>query len=340
MAPSGDRVQKSNGKIYWYGAGSQILDESDASGNVTSEYVYVGGIRVARRDVASGNVFFYVADLLGSARGIVQSGQTAPCYDADFSPFGGERVVINTCAQNYKFEGKERDAETGNDDFGARYYSSAFGRFLSADWSSVPAAVPYANLTNPQTLNLYAIVSDNPETFADLDGHSVYPSEKCWTGNTSNCPPPADDSTTANNQNSQNATPPQNQSQDPQKDKPNEIKLPDDPSKLGPEWHKDDSHKSPNDDRYVNDKGEKLDWHKGIPGKPGEMGTDHWHRVPPDGQKDKEHYHPGDVVPLTKQALGWASEHRYAIAATGITIAIIATIATGGVAAPALAVAF
>jgi hypothetical protein len=33
--------------------------------------------------------------------------------------------------------------------------------------------VPYANLTNPQTLNLYAIVSDNPETFADLDGH-------CW----------------------------------------------------------------------------------------------------------------------------------------------------------------
>src|SRR5262249_3380859 len=27
------------------------------------------------------------------------------------------------------------------------------------------------NLTNPQTLNLYAMVADNPETFADLDGH-------------------------------------------------------------------------------------------------------------------------------------------------------------------------
>jgi hypothetical protein len=36
----------------------------------------------------------------------------------------------------------------------------------------VPAPVPYANLTNPQTLNLYAMVSDNPETFADLDGHT------------------------------------------------------------------------------------------------------------------------------------------------------------------------
>jgi hypothetical protein len=31
--------------------------------------------------------------------------------------------------------------------------------------------VPYANLTNPQTLNLYDMVSDNPETYADLDGH-------------------------------------------------------------------------------------------------------------------------------------------------------------------------
>src|SRR5215470_5826812 len=78
--------------------------------------------------------------------------------------------------------GKERDTETGNDapfasrmvlrdDFGARYYSNRFGRWLSADWSAVPAPVPYANLTNPQTLNLYAMVADDPETFADLDGH-------------------------------------------------------------------------------------------------------------------------------------------------------------------------
>jgi hypothetical protein len=35
----------------------------------------------------------------------------------------------------------------------------------------VPAPVPYANLTNPQTLNLYAMVADDPESFADLDGH-------------------------------------------------------------------------------------------------------------------------------------------------------------------------
>ena len=37
--------------------------------------------------------------------------------------------------------------------------------------SSTPVPVPYANLSNPQTLNLYAMVSDDPESFADLDGH-------------------------------------------------------------------------------------------------------------------------------------------------------------------------
>jgi RHS repeat-associated protein len=94
------------------------------------------------------------------------------CYDADFTPFGGERAITNTCPQNnYKFEGKERDTETGNDDFGARYYSNRLGRWLSSDWSAIPVAIPYANLTNPQTLNLYAMVADDPESFADLDGH-------------------------------------------------------------------------------------------------------------------------------------------------------------------------
>jgi RHS repeat-associated protein len=71
----------------------------------------------------------------------------------------------------HKFTGKERDSESGLDDFGARYYSNRFGRWLSADWSNVPVAVPYANLTNPQTLNLYSMVADDPESFADLDGH-------------------------------------------------------------------------------------------------------------------------------------------------------------------------
>jgi RHS repeat-associated protein len=117
-------------------------------------------------------VYYYIEDSLGTSR-VMTTSTGVVCYDADFAPFGQENVLTQSCTQNaYKFEGKERDSETGNDEFGARYYSWRWGRWLSADWSSVPEAVPYANLTNPQTLNLYAMVADDPESFADLDGHT------------------------------------------------------------------------------------------------------------------------------------------------------------------------
>jgi hypothetical protein len=47
------------------------------------------------------------------------------------------------------------------------------GRFMSPDWSAKIAPVPYAKLDNPQTLNLYAYVGNNPLRFVDADGHEV-----------------------------------------------------------------------------------------------------------------------------------------------------------------------
>jgi RHS repeat-associated protein len=67
--------------------------------------------------------------------------------------------------------GKERDSESGNDYFGARYYASSMGRWLSPDWSAKEEPVPYAKLDDPQTLNLYAYVQNNPLTNVDKDGH-------------------------------------------------------------------------------------------------------------------------------------------------------------------------
>ena len=171
----GRRVSKVGSKLYWYGSGGDILAETSASGAVTAEYIFFGGKRIAMIPFSGtppvgGNPIYYVEDLLGTSR-VITTNAGVVCYDADFYPYGGERSYTNTCPQNYKFEGKERDTETGNDDFGARYYSNRFGRWLSADWSSVPVPVPYANLTNPQTLNLYSMVADDPESFADLDGH-------------------------------------------------------------------------------------------------------------------------------------------------------------------------
>jgi RHS repeat-associated protein len=67
--------------------------------------------------------------------------------------------------------GKERDAESGNDYFGARYYASTMGRWLSPDWSAKVMPVPYAKLDDPQSLNLYSYVENNPLARLDADGH-------------------------------------------------------------------------------------------------------------------------------------------------------------------------
>jgi RHS repeat-associated protein len=73
----------------------------------------------------------------------------------------------------YKFTGKERDTESGNDYFDARYYSSMVGRFMSPDWSEVPSPIPYGDLADPQSLNLYAYGGNNPLNKADKDGHEA-----------------------------------------------------------------------------------------------------------------------------------------------------------------------
>ena len=75
----------------------------------------------------------------------------------------------------YKFTAKERDQETGLDYFGARYFAGALGRFTSPDEfkggiidpftgqdTETNLALPYADITDPQTLNKYAYVRNNP----------------------------------------------------------------------------------------------------------------------------------------------------------------------------------
>jgi RHS repeat-associated protein len=77
----------------------------------------------------------------------------------------------NDDATEHHFTQKERDNESGNDYFFARFYTSALGRFTTPDWSAKEEPVPYAQLDDPQSLNLYAYVRNNPLTRVDADGH-------------------------------------------------------------------------------------------------------------------------------------------------------------------------
>jgi len=76
----------------------------------------------------------------------------------------------HVCAFACRFTGKERDSESGNDYFGARYYSSSVGRWLSPDSLNLTDD----RLLNPSnTLNKYAYGANNPLKYLDLDGRDI-----------------------------------------------------------------------------------------------------------------------------------------------------------------------
>jgi RHS repeat-associated protein len=110
---------------------------------------------------------FYHTDALGSIRAVTEIGSSAVTR-TDFLPFG-ERIPMGTLdpvVTQRLFTGKERDAETGLDYFGARYYASQTGRFTTVD----PVLDVDKAVTNPQLWNRYAYTTNNPLRRVDPDG--------------------------------------------------------------------------------------------------------------------------------------------------------------------------
>lgn len=252
------------------------------------------------------------------------------------------------------------DAEIDEYNTANRHYSPS-GRWMSPD----PGGMKVVHPENPQTWNLYAYVTNNPTTMADptglietgmsvpgMGGLTVpaggweqsfcdpggascdqfeYAAAAANANGTEDTSAVGAETLLAQNQSQEQGQQDQPNSDQPQPQKPPSWDqgkpLPEDPSKLGGDWKRDPQHKAPNDERYVNGKGDKLDWHKGRPGEKGWQGKDHWHWAP-GGEKQDDHYKPGDTI----KQVGVAASEGVAI---GVAIHII--IETAPYWAPALA---
>ncbi len=165
------------------GEGRRVKKDSavyvyDAQGRLAAEY---GG------SSTSVGTYYLTQDHLGSTRLVTDSaGAVVADGRHDYLPFGEQITApINgrdaaglgypsienatTIGKLPKlFTGKERDAETGLDFFGARYFSAAQGRFTSPD-------APFADQhpANPQSWNLYSYARNNPLRYVDDDGEAV-----------------------------------------------------------------------------------------------------------------------------------------------------------------------
>lgn len=138
-------------------------------------WLHMAEVEVLAGTASGEGVKWLVQDHLGSTRMVVdRSGSLAGITRHDFAPFGEELSAgIRSEALGYgadsvrqKFTGKERDNETGLDYFGARYFASVQGRFTSVD----PLWINAKRLVDPQRLNLFSYVRNNPLKFIDPDG--------------------------------------------------------------------------------------------------------------------------------------------------------------------------
>jgi RHS repeat-associated protein len=185
---AGQRVQKIIGNTtysYFYDLSGKVVAEwygtPGGYNGWGKGYVYLGGQLVAQ--YADSTTHFVHKDHLGSTRLLTKLDQSVQ-ETLDFLPYGEQ--LNSTSTTSHKFTGKERDAESNLDFFIARYYSSQFGRFLSPDEFTggpvdafsasdplPPSPLPYADITNPQSLNKYTYTWNNPLRYTDPDGHFI-----------------------------------------------------------------------------------------------------------------------------------------------------------------------
>jgi len=132
---------------------------SDA-GAIKHWNILAGGAVVGRYE--SGAKRYYHRDHLGTTRVVVDASGTVK-EARDYYPFGlampGRTTLTGTGARE-GYTSKERDAETGLDYFGARYYMAALGRWGNVD----PLAEKYAGWSP------YNYVMGNPLALVDPDG--------------------------------------------------------------------------------------------------------------------------------------------------------------------------
>ena len=146
------------------------MTELDGQGNWVHTNVYANGALIATYDNDNLGVHFRLIDWLGTLRVQTKYDGTLELTCASL-PFGDTSTPCVSSTEHF-FTGKERDSESGLDYFGARYYGSSMGRFMSPDEPFVDQSPG-----DPQSWNLYSYVRNNPLSNVDPDG------QDCVTNN-------------------------------------------------------------------------------------------------------------------------------------------------------------
>jgi RHS repeat-associated protein len=114
----------------------------------------------------AGTLTYLHGDHLGSTS-LATDADGDELYRRGYYPFGEERYAVGVAVTDYGFTGQREEAYVDLIEMGARWYDSSLGRWISAD-----TIVP--DPANPQSLNRYSYVYNNPVIYVDPTGHSPW----------------------------------------------------------------------------------------------------------------------------------------------------------------------
>jgi RHS repeat-associated protein len=163
---NGIRVKKiefngvQNTTTYYLDGFVQIVN---SSGVCNESYYYYYDKLIAKKDTG-GNIYYYHPDHLGSTSLITDANGNVVA-DLSYEPFG---ALMGASNERYTYTGHELDSETDNLYMKARYYNPAVGQFMQPD-------NVIGDVYNPQDLNKYAYVRNNPYRYTDPNGELPLP---------------------------------------------------------------------------------------------------------------------------------------------------------------------
>ena len=156
---SGDRVKKVGSATTYY-----VGTLHEESGGLTVNYIFAGSTRVAMRR-SDGTLLYYHGNHLGSTH-IVTNSSGSQVEEIQYEPFGKSFSDTGSLSVTHKYTSQEFDSETDLYYYRARYYDPNIGRFIQPDSFG-------AHFSNPQTLNRYSYVINNPLKYTDPTGFDI-----------------------------------------------------------------------------------------------------------------------------------------------------------------------
>lgn len=163
-------AENSTQKTYYIWEGGSVIAEYSAASSIpqwTKNYIYFGSRLLATEepDGAGGEVVRYQhQDRLGTR--LITNNKDTSVSKQETLPFGTSWDEGSIGATSRRFTSYDRSAQTGLDYAVNRHYDPRQGRFTQVD----PIGMSAATLTDPQSLNMYSYVGNDPINRADPSG--------------------------------------------------------------------------------------------------------------------------------------------------------------------------